>query len=166
MFPCLPILAASFYLFLCISRLAMTPSLCRVTLFSKCPVGPSGTVSTIAWSGYSRSVPCVCYVSPPVVLSLDCFWAICVWGQPSAWLAVKNDKLLCKGWPHEGEFTLAGYCACQDLLLDLALMLSEAGHHVCWFWGLLGGTLVQMNIRYCLWLAMGNLFRVVSMWHL
>ena len=37
-------------------------------------------------------------------------------------------------------------------------MLSEAGHWACWFWGLLEGTLEQLHVRCCLWLALGNLF--------
>ena len=37
-------------------------------------------------------------------------------------------------------------------------MLPEACHWVCWFWEPLGGTPGQINVRYCLWLVLDNLF--------
>ena len=46
----------------------MIPSLDRVALCSKCPVGTSGVVSLITWGGCSRNVSWACYVGSPVVI--------------------------------------------------------------------------------------------------
>ena len=63
----LHILATSLCSFLGI-RFAMILSLCGIALFSKCPVGFSGTVSLITWDECSSKVPFVVYVGPLAVI--------------------------------------------------------------------------------------------------
>ena len=53
---CVLILVASLCLYVLV-RSAMTPSLRGVALCSRCPVGPSGTLSFITCTGCSRNVP-------------------------------------------------------------------------------------------------------------
>lgn len=75
-------------------------------------------------------------------------------------------KLLCEGWLHKMEFASRRSASCQDLPLGVLFMEMirscsirfEFSHYICWFWGLLGGTLVQVKVRPCLWPVMGNLF--------
>ena len=51
-------------------------------------------------------------------------------------------ELLCRSWPHKVESSQQGlgpaemslWICCLQILLDPVLMLSEAGHWVCWLW--------------------------------
>ena len=77
------VLSCSFiwYMFLCVSfwlppcvyfyvlgKAALSLSLGRMVLCSRCPVGPSGTVSLVSWAGCSRAVLSLECVFVPVVL--------------------------------------------------------------------------------------------------
>ena len=52
----------------------MIPCLGSVALYSKCPVGSSGTASPITQAGYSRCVLCVGCYTLLLQLSLDRCW--------------------------------------------------------------------------------------------
>ena len=80
-------------------------------------------------------------------LSLDCYWPVCAWDwRQNGWLwgSTPNTvcKLLCSCCSQEVETTSTGFGACRALPMDMllwgllgpALMLSEAGHWLCWFW--------------------------------
>ena len=63
----------SFLLPLCVcayvlNRSALFPSLGRVALCSRCPIGPSGAISLITWARCSKGIPCVGCVYSPVVV--------------------------------------------------------------------------------------------------
>ena len=139
---------SSFWLPLCfcrLSRSSMSPSLVRVALYSRCPVGPSDANSLITWAGCSWNVICMHYVC------FDCCWTIHTWGRPSSWQTVRSSpawtavhELLCRRWPHKAEFASAGFDALWALSLNGPLVkligsrsdVSEADHWVCWFWDL------------------------------
>ena len=64
--------------FCVLARSAMSPSLGRVALYSRCLVRPSSAASLTTWAGCSRRVPQVAHVCPPAVvepgLLLACQW--------------------------------------------------------------------------------------------
>ena len=108
-------------------------------------------------------VPFVCWTDPQVVRVLHTsLTMVC--------------KLMCRCWPHKVGFASAVCCACQNFPLDMLLLkiiescsdLSEqcVGSVNCELsvlvLDLLGGTLVQANIRCCLWVALSNLFGAMS----
>ena len=146
----------------------MSPSLGRVALCSRCPVGPSGTVSLFTWAGGTGNVPFVGYMTPPVVVE---FWLLlahsCVgltlrlagcedWSWPQCLSCCAGADHTKQNSLQQGllpaKISLWIYCLWSQL--DPLLMLSKAA---CWLWGLLGGTLVLVNGRHCLWLALSNL---------
>ena len=47
---------------------------------------------------------------------------------------------------------LLGYCS----------GVGKASHHMCWFWGILGGALVQSQVSWYLCLAPGRLVGVAK----
>ena len=71
---CLSVLVAYLYLFLYISNAAVSPSLSRVALHSRCAVGPSGTVFPDHLSRVLQVYPlCELYVPSCLLqLSLGC----------------------------------------------------------------------------------------------
>lgn len=82
-----------------------------------------------------------------------------LWGL--MWMVYEQ---LCRSWPHEVVFIPAGSGVCQDLpfgLLPVELIRScsytEASRWRYWFWCLSGKTPVQVNVRCCLWQALGHL---------
>lgn len=46
--------------------------------------------------------------------------------------------------------------------LNGALLWSEAGHKVYWFWSLLEGSLVQIKVNHCLYSSWGPLYELQS----
>ena len=79
-----PHLAAYLYLFLCISRAAMSPGISRMALCCRCPVGPSDTVSLVC-------VPCINSVYSAIIV------------EPYLLFACKQDGLTlglryCEDW--------------------------------------------------------------------
>ena len=98
------------------------------------------------------------------------------WDRPSGWLIVRLHPE-CRVWhavhvlatrneTHPSRFycftKMCLWICCLWSFLGPALMVFEAVHWMCFFWGLLGRTLVQANVRYCLWLARGKLFRATT----
>ena len=82
-------------------------------------------------------------------------------------------KPRCRCWPHKAWFASGGSGACQDppLYMPILKLLGSCSDVIwswplcllqCWFQGLLEGTLVQINVRYCLWLVLGNLFGAIK----
>ena len=135
---------------------AMTPSLRRVALCSRCPVRASGIMSLITRAGCFRYVPCVGYLGPPAVIESWLLMAcLCVgstlkltvgwlWGSTLTTVY----ELLCRCWPHKVEFTLAGSGACQDLLLYMPLVKPTGScSNVVWSWPL-GVLILELLGRY------------------
>ena len=158
---------SSFWLPLCtffylLGRSALSPSLGRMALCSRCPVGPSGAVSLITWAWCSRSVPCVGLCVLLLWLSLDCAVIMSVGrtdppvDRPWELAMITVFELLCGGWPHRVGFTPMVSGASQDHPLGVVLV-----EQIRWFsvvvWSqqlsVLGRGLVQTKASCCLWPA-------------
>lgn len=94
MFPCLPNLADSFCLFLCV-RSALTPCLHGVALWDRSPMGPSGAVSLISWDGCSRNGPCVSYVGYPLIFGSWLLLACLLVSPLAGWLPGSTPTTSC-----------------------------------------------------------------------
>lgn len=117
----------------------MSPSLGRVALRSRCPVGPKGTVS-FTWARCSRCIPCVGYVSPPAIAESWLLLAL-------PWMGSTIRLVRCEDWPQP---QCASCCAKADptkqnspqqgrkpvrASLWVYCLQFKASHQVCWFLG-------------------------------
>ena len=136
-----------------------------------------GAVSLITWAGCSRNVSCLDYMGPPLVMSLDWYWPISVWDQPSAWLTVRINPNHCM-WTAVQVLTMGSRICFRRVWYQLRspfdkllVKLIASYSDVVWSWplgvlvlSLLGETLLPAIVRHCLWLALSRLFDSVSMW--
>ena len=128
-------------------------------------MGLSGAVSLITLASCSKNIPCVSYASPPLQFSLDCHWPVHGWDWPSSWLTVNMDP------NHSVRDAVLGLTCTEQLALAGSGVLRF--FWACHLWtnqtviwsqplrvlvlGLLGGTPGQINVRHCLWPALGYL---------
>lgn len=121
---------SAFYLPLCVcfyvlSRSVMTPCFGRVALCSQWLMGPSGVDSLIAWAGYSKNVPCACYVGPPVIIqSWLLLIHLCVGSMhrlagSEAQPTIQQENYYAGA---EVEFASGWFCACWNFPMDILLM--------------------------------------------
>lgn len=90
---------STFWLSLCVcfyvlDRIAMASSLPEVEL-----LGPNDTVSLIFWVGYSRDVPCVDFVVPPVVIGT---WLLLAHSCVGSTLRLPDYEV--QLWPHLASY--------------------------------------------------------------
>lgn len=151
----------------------MSPKLCRVALYSRCPVGPNVAVSWILWTGCSRNVHFVSCVWPPVIVELSSLLACQCVGltlRLAGWLWVlvmsTAYRLACWCQFYGMGFTPVWSGAYQDLPLGMLLVdliwwgsfvVSSCPLRYIVSGGLFGGAPVQGNVRHCLWPAWGYL---------
>ena len=104
-------------------------------------------------------------------LSLDCYWPVHAWDWPSGWLTVRlnpyhsiwaavhiltTQSRICLNSVWSLQRSPFGYAACEVnwILLWCCLKLAN----VCIGSGPVRQTLLQANVRCCLWVTLGNLF--------
>ena len=75
--------------FYAVNRFAVTSRLRGVAFCHRCPEGPNGAVSLIAWVWCSKSVPCLNYVDLPVVTECWFLLTTLMWQWPLGWLTVR-----------------------------------------------------------------------------
>ena len=99
-------LSPQFWLPLCVcfcvlGRSVVSPSLGRVALCSRCPMGHNRAVSLIMLVEWSRSVPCVAYVIPPIVVES---WLLLA----HIWVGLTLRMAGCEDWPQQYMSYYAG----------------------------------------------------------
>ena len=134
-------------------------------------MGSSGAVFLITWVGGSRNVTCVGYLSLPVIfqswLLTVCLCVVLTLSWLTVWIN-HDHSVYADDHVKQSNVFLSRVqclpsspfgCATCEANWNHALILYEFHQWVCWCWSLWGSTLVQINVRHCLWLPLGNLFR-------
>ena len=121
------------FLYVVLSR-AMSPSLGRMVLYSRCSVGPCGTVSLVTRAGCSRCVLCVGCVGEITIRLIGCENG-CDSGEGAVVQELTPLSRVCFSGALVHAESVLWVCHLWQWLSS-ALMWSEVLHWVCWFWGL------------------------------
>lgn len=107
----------------------MSASLDRLAFYSRCPVWPIGVVSLITKVRCSRNVPCIGYMSPPVVVQFCLLLAHLIhgWGWHSGWLTMRtncnhSEQTAVQKLTLSSEINPSRVCCLQDLSLGVLLV--------------------------------------------